>query len=177
MVSIDRSDKTSTSEISSFDFVTEQRGLTHIYKQSNIICNLIPFNSLHTKLCPHITYPVSVKLYIMQLQQKAKLMKLIWWLGWSHCCPHITLPHCTNSIFNWFQSWNSILQISTISNIDLKFVSKIMLLCIRSTNSVTISWNYSQKLLTIIFKTYLSHFFMFTNLISSLLSQTKAFYS
>jgi len=43
MVSIDKSDKTSTSEISSFDFVTEQRILTHIYKQRNIICSLIPF--------------------------------------------------------------------------------------------------------------------------------------
>jgi len=43
MVSVDRSDKTSTSEISSFEFVTEQRGFTHIYSQSNIIRNLIPF--------------------------------------------------------------------------------------------------------------------------------------
>lgn len=117
----------------------------------------LQLNSLHTKLWFHITYPVSVKLYIIQLQQNAKLMKFIWWLDRSHCCPHITFPRCTTSIFNCFQSWNSILQKSTIANIDLKFVSNSMLLHIRSTHSVTISWNYSQKLLPIILKIYLSH--------------------
>ena len=108
----------------------------------------LQLNSLDTKLWFHITYPVSVKLYIIQLQQNAKLMKLIWWLDRSHCCPRITFPCCTSSIFNWFWSWNSILQISTIANIDLKFVS----------NSVRVAWNYSQKLLPIMFKIYLSHF-------------------
>lgn len=88
----------------------------------------LQLNSLHTKLWFHITYPVSVKLYIIQLHQNAKLMKLIWWLGRSHCCPHITFPCCTTSIFNWFQSWNSILQISTIANTDLKFVSNSVII-------------------------------------------------
>jgi hypothetical protein len=109
----------------------------------------LQLNSLHTKLWFHITYPVSVKLYIIQLQQNAELMKLRWWPGRNHWCPHITFPSCITSIFNWFWFWfwfwNSILLISTTAKIDLKFVSNNTLLCIRSTHSVTISWNYSQK--------------------------------
>ena len=123
MVSIDRSGNTSTSDILSFDFVTKQRLHSHLQTSKYYL----QFNSLHTKLWCHITYPVSVKLYIIQLKQNTESIKLIWWLDRSHCCPHTTFPCCTTIIFNWCWSWNSILQISTTANIDLKFVSNSML--------------------------------------------------